>query len=119
MRHPRVCGSLLRRPPAGRRGVRGRRTCRANVVIRLIGYALGGRPGERLARRIGLSVSNDTLLRWVKRCAQPVTAEARVIGIDEWAKRKRHTYGTIVVDLEQHTVSTCWISIPLRWSSSG
>ena len=27
---------------------RGRRTCRANVVIRLIGYALGGRPGERL-----------------------------------------------------------------------
>ena len=50
---------------------RGRRTCRANVVIRLIGYALGGRPGERLARRIGLAVSNDTLLRWVKRCAQP------------------------------------------------
>jgi hypothetical protein len=50
---------------------RGRRTCRANVVIRLMGYALGGRPGERLAGRIGLSVSNDTLLRWVKRCAQP------------------------------------------------
>jgi transposase len=50
---------------------RGRRTCRANVVVRLIGYALGGRPGERLARRIGLSVSNDTLLRWVKRCASP------------------------------------------------
>jgi transposase len=82
---------------------RGRRTCRANVVIRLIGYALGGRPGERLARRIGLPVSNDTLLRWVKRCAQP-TAAARVIGIDEWAKRKGRTYGTIVVDLERHTV---------------
>src|ERR1700730_3243633 len=38
---------------------RGRRTCRANVVIRLIGYALGGRPGARLARRIGLGVSHD------------------------------------------------------------
>jgi transposase len=83
---------------------RGRRTCRANVVARLIGYALGGRPGERLARRIGLPVSNDTLLRLVKRGAQPVSAEARVIGIDEWAKRKGHTYGTIVVDLERHTV---------------
>ena len=46
---------------------RGRRTCRANVVARLIGYALCGRPGERLARRIGLPVSNDTLLRLVKR----------------------------------------------------
>ena len=78
--------------------------CRANVVIRLIGYALGGRPGERLARRIGLSVSNDTLLRWVKRCAQPATVAALVIGIDEWAKCKGHTYGTIVVDLERHTV---------------
>src|SRR5215207_6240935 len=83
---------------------RGRRTCRANIVIRLIGYALGGRPGERLARRIGLSVSNDTLLRWVKRCAQPTTAEARVIGIDEWAKRKGRTYGTIVIDLERRSV---------------
>ena len=83
---------------------RGRRTCRANVVARLIGYALGGRPGERLARRIGLPVSNDTLLRWVKRCAQPVSQEARVIGIDEWAKRKGHTYGIIVVDLERHSV---------------
>ena len=41
--------------------VRGRRTCRANVVARLIGYALGRRPGERLARRIGLSVSNGTV----------------------------------------------------------
>ena len=28
--------------------VRGRRTCRADVVARLIGYALGGRAGERL-----------------------------------------------------------------------
>src|SRR3979411_1215335 len=38
---------------------RGRRTCRANVVVRLIGYALGGRPGERLAPRIGLSGRHD------------------------------------------------------------
>jgi transposase len=40
----------------------------------------------------------------VKRCAQPVNPDARVIGIDEWAKRKGHTYGTLVVDLERHTV---------------
>jgi transposase len=39
----------------------------------------------------------------VKRCAQPPAA-ARVIGIDEWATRKGRTYGTIVVDLERHTV---------------
>ena len=27
-----------------------------------------------------------------------------MIGVDEWAKRKGRTYGTIVVDLERHTV---------------
>src|ERR1700709_1177905 len=32
----------------------GRRPCRADVVARLIGYALGGRAGERLTTRIGL-----------------------------------------------------------------
>ena len=86
--------------------LRGRRTCRANVVARLIGYALGGRAGERLTTRIGLPVSNDTLLRGVKQGATPTTAarQAQVIGVDEWAKRKGRTYGTILVDLERHTV---------------
>jgi hypothetical protein len=63
--------------------LRGRRTCRANVIARLIGYTLGGRTGERLTTRIGLPVSNDTLLRWLKKGAQPAAAEARVIGVDE------------------------------------
>ena len=54
--------------------LRGRRTCRADVVARLIGYALGGRAGERLTARLGLPVSNDTLLRGVKQGAKPTTA---------------------------------------------
>jgi transposase len=28
----------------------------------------------------------------------------RALGVDDWAQRKRHTYGTILVDLEQHQV---------------
>jgi hypothetical protein len=42
---------------------RGRRTCRADVVTHLVGHALGGRPGERLIHRLGLRVSDDTILR--------------------------------------------------------
>jgi transposase len=55
----------------------------------------------------------------VKRCAQPVTAEARVIGIDEWAKRKGRTYGTIVVDLERHAVIDVLDEHSTKPSSSG
>jgi hypothetical protein len=83
---------------------RGRRTCRADVVTHLVGHALGGRPGERLIHRLGLRVSDDTILRWLKSRTRGAITGARVIGIDEWAKRKGLTYGTIVVDLERRTV---------------
>jgi len=46
--------------------------------------------------------SRHTLLRRVRRFAPPGAPPAEVIGIDDWAKRKGHTYGTIVVDLDRH-----------------
>ena len=33
--------------------------------------------------------------------ALPQVAEPRVVGIDDWAWRRGHTYGTLVVDLER------------------
>lgn len=44
-----------------------RRTDRLGEVVRLIGHAMGGRPGERLMFRLGMPVSDDTILRAVKR----------------------------------------------------
>ena len=81
-----------------------RRTCRADVVTHVIGHALGGRPGERLSGRLGLSISDDTILRRVKQRARPAVTGMQIVGIDEWAKRKGRTYGTIVVDLQRRTV---------------
>ena len=81
-----------------------RRTCRADLVTQLVGHALGGRPGERLSGRLGLPISDDTILRRLKKCARPAITGVQVVGIDEWAKRKGRTYGTIVVDLEHRTV---------------
>jgi hypothetical protein len=43
-----------------------RETKRFGEVIQLIAYALGGRPGERLSGRLGLRVSDDTLLGRIK-----------------------------------------------------
>jgi hypothetical protein len=45
-------------------------TKRFGEVLRSVAYALGGRPGERLSTRLGLTAGHDTLLRRIKQWAQ-------------------------------------------------
>nr|WP_252393603.1 ISL3 family transposase [Hydrogenibacillus sp. N12] len=79
---------------------RQRRTCRAAAVMRAVALALGGEAGARLCQRLGLSVSPDTLLRLLYGMSVPPDSHPRIIGIDDWAYRKGHRYGTIICDLE-------------------
>jgi transposase len=53
-----------------------------------------------------LPVSNDTLLRVVRRRARARTEPLNVIGIDDWALRRNHRYGSIVCDLERRRIVT-------------
>ena len=64
---------------------RARRTDRLEEIIHHLGLAMGGRPGTGFARWLMLPVSNDTLLRVVRRRASPRTEPLTVIGIDDWA----------------------------------
>lgn len=59
------------------------------------------RPAARFADRLGCPVSNDTLLRTVRRYDRPAPIPPNVIGIDDWAWRRNHRYGTIICDLER------------------
>ncbi|MGY4408198.1 hypothetical protein ACVIYL_009001 [Bradyrhizobium sp. USDA 3315] len=77
-----------------------RRTARLDLVVHHVGLALGGRPAASFARRLMLPVSNDTLLRVVRRRGCPPFAAPSVIGIDDWAWRRNQRYGTIC-DLER------------------
>jgi transposase len=78
-----------------------RRTARLDLVVHHLGLALDGRPAASFARRLMLPVSNDTLLRVVRRRGCPPFAAPSVIGIDDWAWRRNQRYGTIICDLER------------------
>jgi transposase len=81
-----------------------RRTARLQAIIHHLGLALGGRPGQGLARRLLMPVSKDTLLRTVRARAPAVRPPSRVIGIDDWAWKRAHRYGSIVCDLERREI---------------
>lgn len=81
-----------------------RRTERLDGLVQHLGRALGGRPGQRMARRLLLPVSKDTLLRTVRRRAAAPQEAPKIIGVDDWAWRKGHRYGTLICDLERRRV---------------
>ena len=78
-----------------------RRTARLDQIVHCLAIALGGRPAASFARRLSIPVSNDTLLRAVRRRGAPSFAPPVIIGIDDWAWRRNHRYGTLICDLER------------------
>ena len=70
-------------------------------IAHCLALALGGRPAASFALRLSIPVSNDTLLRAVRRRGSPSFAAPVIVGIDDWAWRRNHRYGTLICDLER------------------
>jgi transposase len=79
-----------------------RRTSRQAEALCEVAFALGGRAGAPLAKKLSLPTSRHTLLRLLRRTPAPAATTPRQVGIDDFAWKKGDHYGTILVDLARH-----------------
>lgn len=101
---PRCSRQIFTEPLDGFAGKHARTTAGLARAHRAIGAALGGEAGARLAARMAMATSPDTLLRRVEHAEVPAPRSLRFVGIDDWAWCRGRRYGTIVVDLEASAV---------------
>jgi len=81
-----------------------RLTKRLRTAVQDIGFATGGKGGERLGDKLAMPISEATVLCSLFLVPLPEVGNVRVVGVDDWSWRRGKRFGSILVNLETHKI---------------
>ena len=81
-----------------------RMTDRLIKVLQSTGVLTNGADAAQIASSFGVPTTAKTIIRRVLQLPLPSEGEVAKVGRDEWAWKKSHRYGTILVDLEKRRI---------------
>ena len=81
-----------------------RLTTRLRTEVQEIAFATCGKGGERLGDKLGMPISDASLLWSLFLVPLPEVGQVCVIGVDDWSWRRGKRFGSILVNLETHKI---------------
>jgi transposase len=81
-----------------------RMTDRLIKALQSTGVLTNGADAAQIASSFGVPTTDKTIIRRVLQLPLPSEGSVQKVGVDEWAWKKGHRYGTILVDLEKRRV---------------